>query len=126
MSGVYVIEFDIYPEDYKILNTAQSTEINKESEKEENYNPNFKEIADILPDVIDIRIPNYTKHILHLLEEINLIGDNTQKLLEITNGLTNIVGTLIKENVYLLAVSKQHSEVISKLKQQKAEDNTIL
>ena len=111
---------NLNPEDYKILkNTSTDIENNKESEEEEDFNPNFKEIASILPDVIDVRIPNYTKHILHLLAEINLIGDNTQKLLEVTNGLINITGTLIKENAHLYAIAKHHGEEISKLKQQK-------
>jgi hypothetical protein len=32
----------------------------------------------------------------------------------------------MKENVYLLAITKQHAEEIAKLKQQKAAENIIL
>lgn len=108
------------PEDYKIIkNSTELTEVKEESSKEQDTrNFGFKEIADMLPDVIDVKIPNYTKYILHLLENINLISDNTKSLQETTTGLVKIVSELVRENKFLYKSIEYYGEEIDKLKQE--------
>lgn len=96
-------------EDYKII---ADTSYNKDNrEQNEDYASHFKEIADILPDVIDVRLPNYTKHILHILEEIHLVSNDTQKIIEVIN-------TLMKENDHLYKLVMIHEKEIEELKEE--------
>lgn len=107
-------------EDYKIIkNSTELTEIKEESSKKQDiYNLGFKEIDNILPDFINIRIPNYTKYIIRLLENINQINDNTKDLQEIITGLIKIVSELVRENKFLYKSIEYYGEEIDKLKQE--------
>lgn len=107
-------------ENYKIIkNSTELTEIKEESSKKQDiYNLGFKEIDNISPDFINIRIPNYTKYIIRLLENINQINDNTKDLQEIITGLIKIVSELVRENKFLYKSIEYYGEEIDKLKQE--------